>query len=87
MGCVYSRYLTREGGDDVLVSLGCWKFNGVSAFFFGDDDVENQSVELNGDTRCDLKHCFLISFILFGEFNRDVEKGGKLWNLIEGFYT
>lgn len=21
-GCVYSRYLTREGGDDVLVSLG-----------------------------------------------------------------
>lgn len=41
MGCVYSRYLSREGGDDVLVSLGCWKFNGVSAFFFGDDDVEN----------------------------------------------
>lgn len=28
-----------------------------------------------------------LNFFYFGEFNRDVEKGSKLWNLIEGFYT
>lgn len=46
-GCVYSRYLTREGGRGWCARF-VRSFNGVSAFFLGDDDdVENWSVGLN----------------------------------------